>query len=68
MILHSHMDAGWLKTPDEYFTGEVGPNIHAASKTILDSVLDEVSRDPRRRFSIADIKFLNMWLKTLSKE
>lgn len=68
LIAHSHMDAGWHKTPDEYFTGQLNENAHAASKVVFDAVLDEVVKDPRRRFCIADIKFLTMWYKNIDEQ
>lgn len=69
-VPHSHMDAGWHKTPDEYYTGQEDGfvRMHASCETIFEAVLDELSRDPRRKFAFADIKFLSMWLKKLSEE
>jgi hypothetical protein len=64
LIPHSHQDAGWYKSPDEYFAGG-GTFIHASSKTVLYSTMDEVAKDPKRRFTIADIKYLTMWYKNL---
>lgn len=35
---------------------------------MFDNVLEELPKDPRRRFTIVDIKFLAMWYKNLAEE
>ena len=66
LITHSHMDAGWEKTVDEYFSGDNNVLIHATCKFILDTAIESVAKDPRRKYTIADIKFFAMWYKQLS--
>lgn len=68
LVLHSHLDAGWFKTPDEYFSGGSKEGIHGAAKTALDAVLDEMAKDSRRRFTFADIKFISWWWRSLADE
>jgi lysosomal alpha-mannosidase len=63
MVAHSHQDAGWMKTADEYYIGQNNGIIHCAVRTIYDGVLDELQKDPKRKFTFADIKFMTMWYK-----
>lgn len=61
IITHSHQDAGWRKTVDEYYTGgnfnKDGADVH----TILEGVIDELTKDTKRKFTIVDIKYFTMW-------
>jgi len=63
MVAHSHQDAGWKKTADEYYIGQNNGIIHCSVRTIYDAVLDELQKDPKRKFAFADIKFMTMWYK-----
>ena len=63
MVPHSHDDMGWVKTVDQYYSGSNSPSQHASVKNILDSVMSELPRDPKRRFCIAEMGFFSMWYK-----
>lgn len=65
VIAHSHQDAGWRKTVDEYFTGSNKNQDSSHVKAILDGVTDELTRNSNRKFTIVDIKFFSMWYKNL---
>jgi hypothetical protein len=53
MVPHSHMDAGWLFTIDDYYSQGV--------QHILTSVVSELGNNPTYRYTIGDIFFLKMW-------
>ena len=61
IIPHTHDDVGWVKTVDEYFTGAQPSNSAGNVALILDSVIDQLSRDPKRTFTYVEMKFFNMW-------
>jgi hypothetical protein len=49
---------GFKKTVDEYYTGTNQGTDHASVRSILTTVTDELARDPSRRFSFAEVKYL----------
>jgi hypothetical protein len=63
MVPHSHDDVGWLKTYDEYYTGlnegTMGSKIRV--EQILDEIINELIRDPKKVFTYVEMKFFNMW-------
>ena len=52
-VPHSHNDAGWLKTYDEYYD--------EMTKPILDHVTNLLINGPTRKFNWADISFFHKW-------
>lgn len=46
---HTHDDVGWLKTVDQYYYGERSYIQKAGVQYIIDSVVQELLRDPNRR-------------------
>lgn len=52
IIPHSHCDPGWLQTYGSYFS---------QVRHILTNVMNELSQNPSRRFSWAEISFFSMW-------
>ena len=61
LINHTHDDVGWLKTVDEYFTGSK-TNIQVANVSqILDEVVNELLKNPDRKFTYVEMKFFSMW-------
>jgi alpha-mannosidase len=52
-ICHSHDDVGWLVTPDMYYEQRV--------RKIITSVVNELGKDPKRRFSSTEIYFFQKW-------
>ena len=53
LIPHSHCDAGWLKTFDDYYNSEVSK--------ILPSMLTALAHDSTLRFNWAETGFLRKW-------
>ena len=45
LIPHSHDDVGWLKTPDEYFTGSKQDIQTANVQNIIDTYIKELIAD-----------------------
>ena len=48
---HSHDDVGWLKTPDEYFTGSRQDIQTANVENIIDTYVIELVADKKKRFT-----------------
>lgn len=68
MIPHSHDDVGWLKTPDEYYSGS-SQNIQTAGVyMIIDSVMDQLLADPKKRFTQVEMKFYSLWWDEQTEE
>ena len=61
LVPHSHDDAGWLKTVDEYFWGARQDVQVAGVQYILDAVVAALEADPDRRFAYAEVAFLERW-------
>lgn len=61
LIPHTHDDVGWLKTVDEYFTGSHDTTARAGVELILDTVIHELIKDPKKRFTYVEMKFFSMW-------
>jgi len=53
VLPHSHVDAGWLKTFDEYYSQQ--------TRQIISSVVHALASDARRHFVWADIGFFQRW-------
>jgi lysosomal alpha-mannosidase len=66
LLAHTHDDVGWLKTVDEYFTGAEAGTAHAGVKYVLDSILDALMMNPKRKFTYVEMKYFQMWYKNLS--
>jgi len=61
LIPHTHDDLGWLKTVDQYYSGTSQNAQHAGVKLIIDRVVDELLKDPKRVFTYVEMKFFTMW-------
>ena len=67
-IAHTHDDVGWLKTVDECYTGSNQKTQHANIHLILSSVVQELIKDPSRKFTYVEMKFFTMWYKRQTDE
>ncbi|KAI7795198.1 lysosomal alpha-mannosidase [Triplophysa rosa] len=63
LVPHTHDDVGWLKTVDQYYYGDRNNIQHAGVQYILDSVVDQLQKDPARRFIYVEIAFFYRWWK-----
>lgn len=61
IIPHSHDDVGWLKTPDQCFTGSNQQVQEANVKNIIDTYVFELMADKSKRFTQVEMKFFSMW-------
>ncbi|CAM9842292.1 unnamed protein product, partial [Choristocarpus tenellus] len=61
LVCHSHDDAGWLKTVDQYFYGANNSIAHAGVQYILDSVVSSLVKNPRRSFVHVEQAFMWRW-------
>ncbi|KAI8433445.1 hypothetical protein MSG28_015480 [Choristoneura fumiferana] len=63
LIPHSHMDAGWVKTFDEYYFGSKTTISTANVQLIFHSVLSELLHDKRRKFTFSEAGYFWRWWK-----
>ncbi|XP_068622155.1 lysosomal alpha-mannosidase-like [Battus philenor] len=63
LIPHSHMDAGWVKTYDEYYYGTRTSVSTANVQLIYHSVLSELLHDKRRKFTFSETVYFWRWWK-----
>jgi hypothetical protein len=61
LIPHTHDDGGWLKTVDEYYTGQNNSIQHANVQFVLDSVVEFLSQNPDRTFVEVEQAFFQRW-------
>jgi hypothetical protein len=61
LVPHSHDDVGWLKTVDGYFSGARRDIQDANVEMTLDTVIQNLLRDPNRRYTQVEMKFFQMW-------
>ncbi|CAH2101690.1 unnamed protein product [Euphydryas editha] len=63
IIPHSHMDAGWVKTFDDYYYGTKSSVSSANVQLIYHSVLSELLHDKRRKFTFSETAYFWRWWK-----
>ncbi|XP_067244068.1 lysosomal alpha-mannosidase [Chanodichthys erythropterus] len=68
LVPHTHDDVGWLKTVDQYYYGDRNNIQHAGVQYILDSVIDQLQKDPARRFIYVETAFFYRWWKQQSQD
>ncbi|KAH8410572.1 hypothetical protein KR009_003810 [Drosophila setifemur] len=61
LVPHSHDDVGWLKTVDQYYYGSQNNIQHAGVQYILDTVVQELLKDSKRRFIQVETFFFAKW-------
>uniref|UniRef100_A0A914V5H3 Alpha-mannosidase n=1 Tax=Plectus sambesii TaxID=2011161 RepID=A0A914V5H3_9BILA len=62
MICHTHDDMGWLKTVDQYYFGAAKEITHVGVQYILSTVVQELIKNPNRRFSYCETGFFWRWI------
>ncbi|EAS04708.3 glycoside hydrolase family 38 amine-terminal domain protein (macronuclear) [Tetrahymena thermophila SB210] len=63
LVPHSHDDYGWLYTIDEYYSNRIiqfGWD-YGNIRDILNSVYNEIQKNPQRKYIQVEIGFLSMW-------
>eukprot|EP00002_Diphylleia_rotans_P014778 TRINITY_DN2875_c0_g1_i2.p1 TRINITY_DN2875_c0_g1~~TRINITY_DN2875_c0_g1_i2.p1 ORF type:complete len:605 (+),score=131.51 TRINITY_DN2875_c0_g1_i2:58-1872(+) len=60
VVPHSHCDAGWIQTVNEYDTRTV--------RSILSALSDALTRNPNRRFVWAESIYLSRWYESISDD
>lgn len=68
IVPHTHDDVGWLKTVDQYYYGSRTKIQKAGVQYILDSVVQELLRDPEKRFIYVESAFFFKWWKDQTDE
>uniref|UniRef100_A0A182QYP4 Alpha-mannosidase n=1 Tax=Anopheles farauti TaxID=69004 RepID=A0A182QYP4_9DIPT len=68
LVAHTHDDVGWLKTVDQYYYGSRSNIQKAGVQYILDSVVQELLKDPTRRFIFVESAFMQKWYSEQSSE
>lgn len=61
LVSHTHDDVGWLKTMDQYYTGQNNTLAGAAVELILDTVITNLQDDPNRKFIYVEQAFFQRW-------
>jgi len=61
LVPHTHDDAGWLKTVDQYYYGSNSSIQIAGVQYILDSVVASLQANPDRRFVYGELSFFSRW-------
>ncbi|KAL7059478.1 hypothetical protein AAHC03_013087 [Spirometra sp. Aus1] len=61
LIPHTHDDVGWLKTIDQYYYGYASMYQQAGVQYILDSVIQALQADPKRKFTYVEMAFFERW-------
>lgn len=63
LVPHTHDDVGWLKTVDEYFYGSKKSITDVGVQYILDTVVEELKKDPSRKFIYVEMAFFWRWFR-----
>ena len=61
LIPQTRLRLGWKKLIDDYYSGTDNLQDFASVRMILDSVVSEMQKSPKRKFTFPDVMFLKMW-------
>ena len=61
LIPQTRLRLGWKKLVDDYYSGTDNLQDFASVRLILDSIVSEMQKDHKRKFTFPDVKFLKMW-------
>jgi lysosomal alpha-mannosidase len=65
IVPHTHDDAGWLYTMDEYYYGN--NNMRKCVKCILDNMLISLAENDKRKFTYVEMSFFEKWFSSLEE-
>ncbi|ESO82023.1 hypothetical protein LOTGIDRAFT_135457 [Lottia gigantea] len=70
IIPHSHDDVGWLKTMDQYYSGQGQSYYHGGEcvQCILNTVIPSLLKNPTRRFIYVEMSFFSKWYYAQNKQ
>ncbi|ODN03792.1 Lysosomal alpha-mannosidase, partial [Orchesella cincta] len=68
IVAHSHDDVGWLKTVDQYYYGDKNHIQWAGVQYTLDSVVEQLQKNPNRRFIYVESAFFWRWWRNQDEE
>ncbi len=63
LVPHSHDDVGWLKTVDQYYYGTNSNIQKAGVQYIIDSAINSLLQNEKRRFIYVETAFFWKWWK-----
>jgi len=63
LVPHTHDDVGWLKTVDQYYYGANSTIQKAGVQYIIDSVIQSLLQNDKRRFIYVETAFFWKWWK-----
>jgi lysosomal alpha-mannosidase len=61
IVPHTHDDAGWIFTLDEYYYGK--NDMNKCVKCILDSIIPSLENNEKRKFTYVEMIFFERWYK-----
>jgi hypothetical protein len=61
IVPHTHDDVGWLKTPDQYYTGDRDDIQRAGVQYVLNGIYDQLMKDPKKKFTYVEMAFFQKW-------
>eukprot|EP01016_Furgasonia_blochmanni_P010797 TRINITY_DN14651_c0_g2_i2.p1 TRINITY_DN14651_c0_g2~~TRINITY_DN14651_c0_g2_i2.p1 ORF type:complete len:327 (+),score=66.65 TRINITY_DN14651_c0_g2_i2:155-1135(+) len=66
---HSHQDLGWIKTITEYYEGtNLAVSDRGCVRCIINTVIEELQKDPRRKFSYCEMGYFSIWWREQTAE
>ena len=68
VIPHTHDDVGWLKTPDQYYSGDDDYYQRAGVQYVLNGIYDELMKDSDKKFTYVEMAFFQKWWHEQSDE
>ncbi|KAL9241822.1 hypothetical protein vseg_015886 [Gypsophila vaccaria] len=68
LVPHTHDDAGWLKTVDQYYVGSNNSIQGACVQNILDSLIPALLADKNRKFIYVEQAFFLRWWREQSED